>query len=739
MKPVLLLSTIASLGLGSLSSWAQEDRERVALEEIIVTAQKRPETLRDVPISVATLSGERFDALFSGGEDILGLAARVPGLYAESSNGRAAPRFYMRGLGNSDFDLAASQPVSIIFDDVVQENVVLKSFPIFDVEQVEVIRGPQGTLFGRNTTAGIIKFAARKPTQEFDGYTKTSVGGLGTFNNEGALGGSLIDHTLMGRVSLLSQHRDDWIDNNYTGDQGAMGGHNELAGRVQFLWTPTANLDILWNYHLRDFEGTATPFRANIFTPGQKAKLNGNFERDAVFFNQGDNNPQAYENSGTSLKLDWDLGGLILTSISAYEQAEGSSLGDIDGGVAGVGPGFIPFDAVTEDAADVEQLTQELRLASDTNAPWQWQAGLFLFDSTLDVTTLDGFFGATTVTHKNSSWSLFAQSAYDLTDHLTLTGGLRYTYDEKSLAVGAQNVEGFALTIGAAAIQDYDKTAIDDDQVSGEISLNYRLTDASSIFTRYANGFRAQSIQGRDIAFEGNPSVAESETIDSFEIGYKADYFDRRLRLNTSIFYYEVDDLQLTAVGGAGNFNALLNADQGVGSGFEFDLEWVPNARLMFTLGGSYNKTEIQDEDLTTVPCGSGACTVTDPVTVVGGTRLANIDGNPFQSSPETLLNFTARFSMPTGTDGEWFVFTDWAWQGKTLLTLYEAVEYQVDNQFEGGLRLGYVNFVYDLEIAAFGRNITDEENIKGQIDFNNLTGFVNEPRIVGLDIMLRF
>jgi iron complex outermembrane receptor protein len=737
MKPVLFCSAITSLSLVPLSIWAQSDR--VALEEIIVTAQKRPETLRDVPISVATLSGERFDALFSGGEDILGLASRVPGLYAESSNGRAAPRFYMRGLGNSDFDLAASQPVSIIFDEVVQENVVLKSFPIFDVEQVEVIRGPQGTLFGRNTTAGIIKFASRKPTEEFDGYVKTSAGDLGTFNNEGAVGGSLIDDTLMGRVSVLSQHRADWIDNDYTGDQDAMGGHNELAGRLQLLWTPTANLDILWNYHLRDYEGTATLFRANIFTPGESAKLNDNFDRDSVFFNQGDNNPQAYENSGTSLKVDWDLGPVTLTSISAYEQAEGSSLGDIDGGVAGVGPGFIPFDAVTEDAAEVEQLTEEIRVASNYDGPWQWQAGVYLFDSSLDVATTDGYFGQTTVTHENTSWSVFAQSSLDVLSNLTLAAGLRYTYDEKSLEVGAQNVDGFALVTGDATIQDYEKVDIDDDQVSGEISLNYRITDHSSLFSRIANGFRAQSIQGRDIAFEGNPSVAESETINSVEIGYKADYFDRSLRLNTSVFYYEVDDLQLTAVGGAGNFNALLNADQGVGSGFEFDVEWVPNAHMIFTLGGSYNKTEIQDEDLTTVPCGSGACTVTDPVTVVGDTTLANIDGNPFQSSPETLVNFTARFAMPAGSDSEWFIFTDWAWQGKTLLTLYEAVEYQVNNQFEGGLRLGYVNFVYDLEIAAFGRNITDEENIKGQIDFNNLTGFVNEPRIVGLDIMLRF
>ena len=116
------------------------------LEQITVTAQKRTQSIQEVPISIATLNGERFESIFSGGDDILALAVRVPGLYAESSNGRVAPRFYIRGLGNTDFDLAASQPVSIVMDDVVKENVILKSFPLFDVEQVEVIRGPQGCL-----------------------------------------------------------------------------------------------------------------------------------------------------------------------------------------------------------------------------------------------------------------------------------------------------------------------------------------------------------------------------------------------------------------------------------------------------------------------------------------------------------------------------------------------------------------------------------------------------------------
>lgn len=733
-------TSVMLLALGAPGYAMAQDRPPPALEEILVTAQKRPETLREVPMSVATLSGDESEAIFSGGEDILALAARVPSLYAESSNGRAAPRFYIRGLGNSDFDLAASQPVSIIFDDVVQENVVLKSFPIFDVGQIEVVRGPQGTLFGRNTTAGVVKIDSKKPTADSEGYLKLSGGNLGMVNFEGGMGGSLVDDVLMARVSVLSQNRDDWIDNTYTQEQDAMGGLKDFAGRFQLLFSPTDDLDILLNLHTRDLTGTATLFRANALKPGVKAELVDDFERDQVYYDKGDNNPQEYKNSGASLQIDWDVGNITIESISAYEGAEGRSKGDIDGGVAGDGPGFIPFDAVTEDTADVEQITQELRFASNYDAQLQWQTGLYYFDSSLDVTTIDGFFGATSVTHENMSYAIFGQISYEFNSKLTSTFGIRYTYDEKSLVVGEQNVDSFALSIGEAAIQDYPDTDIDDSQVSVEASLNYFITPNSSLFGRLAQGFRAQSIQGRDIAFEGNPSVADSEIISSAELGYKADLLSNSLRLNTAIYYYEIDDLQLTAVGGSGNFNALLNADKGIGQGVEFDLTWLVNRYLELSLGGSYNDTEISDADLTTVACGSGQCTVTDPsVTDGDGNVIASIDGNPFQSAPETLFNVGLKLILPLQNDADIYFYTDWAYQGETHLALYEALEYEVADQYEGGVRLGYISHRDNYEIGLFSRNVSDEENIKGQIDFNNLTAFVNDPRVVGIDFTMQF
>ena len=738
----------------------QDASEEKGLETITVTAQKRTQSLQEVPISIATLNGERFASLFSGGDDILALATRVPGLYAESSNGRVAPRFYMRGLGNTDFDLAASQPVSIVMDNVVMENVVLKSFPLFDIEQVEVIRGPQGTLFGRNTTAGIVKFDSVKPTDSFDAYFKLGMGSFGTQNAEAAIGGGLTDN-VAARLSVFSQTRDDYIDNAFSGQNDAFGGFDEKAYRLQVLFTPSEDLSVLVNVHGRDLDGTASVFRANALTRGSN-DLNANYDRESVYYdanllgNGFDNNPQAYEGFGGSINVEYNMGDVSFTSITALETAEGFSLGDVDGGVSadpaadinGDGtletsyPGFIPFSAVTQDLLnDLEQFTQEIRWASDNEGAYNWQAGAYFFDSSFSVTSIDGFFGASEVFHKNTTWAVFGQSTYELNDKLTVTGGLRYTHDEKSLVVGDQNVDGFALVIGAASVQDYAPLNVDDGKLSYEISANYKVDNSTSVFARYANGFRAQTIQARDVAFEGAPSVADAETINSVEVGFKSDLLDDTLRLNAAAFYYVIDDIQFSAIGGGANNTALINADKGTGLGYEIDAQYLATDELTLTAGFSYNKTEIKDRTLSVFPCGANAtfagnCTVNDALT---SDNRALVDGNPFPQAPETIFNFTARYSVPAGDDGEFYVFTDWAFQGKTNIFLYDSVEFATDDNFEGGLRIGYENFANDYSIALFGRNITDEENLRGGIDFNNLTAIVNEPRVIGVEFKASF
>jgi iron complex outermembrane receptor protein len=259
------LKRLTTLGVGAISFFliVPSVQAQAVLEEIIVTAQKREENIQEVPISITNMSGDRLTARFSGGEDALALASAAPGLHVESSNGRSSPRFYLRGLGNADFTQAASQPVSIVFDEVPMEKVGFKAFPLFDMDRIEVIRGPQGTLFGRNTTAGIIKVDTRRPTDELEGYVKGNIGNYGTFNLEAAVGGPLIEDKLMARVSAITQNREDWVNNAFTGEGDAMGGHNIHAGRVQLLWTPTDNFSVLLLHQMQNSDSTASIFRAN--------------------------------------------------------------------------------------------------------------------------------------------------------------------------------------------------------------------------------------------------------------------------------------------------------------------------------------------------------------------------------------------------------------------------------------------------------------------------------------------
>lgn len=741
-KPSIVLSTSLCALLSSLTS-ANVASDNVTLEEVVVTAQKREQNIQDVPISISTLSEDEIASKFSGGESILALSAIAPGLYAESSGGRTAPRFYMRGLGNADFNDAASQPVSIVFDDVPMEKAALKSFPIFDQQNVEVIRGPQGTLFGRNTTAGIIKFQSRRPSDELTGYTKATLGSLGMVNAEAAIGGALVENVLTARVSLYTQNRSDWIDNDFTGTKEALGGFNEDAARVQFLWTPSEDFSAWLMHQQRSITGhSSTAFRANVLSTGSN-KLNDLFDRDTVEFDGGGNNRADLDGEGTTLKLSWDVGDYSLSSISSYQEAERYSRGDIDGGYGcgfcgqDNGPGFVPFPVDTADDGTFEQLTQELRLASNFDGPLNFQTGLFYFEDKLISKTWDVRDAVSpadlgirsTVTLDNTTWAVFGQGSFDISEELILTAGIRYTEDEKFASYDAPTT-----STQYSFIQTLDPVSLEDENVSWDLSLSYVLDEASQIYSRIASGFRAPTIQTR-IADDPDVTTAKSESIQSFEVGYKADLW-AKVRLNAAIFYYIVDDIQLTAVGGNDNSVRLLNAEEGEGYGVEFDIDYLVSEKLTLSGGVGFSKTQINDGDLTTSTCGSGLCTVLDPVDENGN---AYIDGNPFQHTPLWTFNLELDYVHPLADGDEVFLYVDWKFKGETNDFLYESVEYNFDTQYEGGLRVGYRDASAKFQVAVFGRNITDEENVIGGIDFNNNSAYVNEPRIWGVETSYQF
>ena len=755
------------------AAYAQNEgaQDSATLAEIVVTAQRREENLQDVPLSVTAVSGDQLGAITAGGVDIRGISGRVPSLLVESSFGRTFPRFYIRGLGNTDFDFNASQPVSLVYDDVVLENPILKGFPIFDIERVEVLRGPQGTLFGRNTPAGIVKFDSVRPGDVAGGYGRISYGRFNAVNFEGGFGGPLGEKVSV-RVSGMYQRQDDYVDNVVPGKttKDAFEGYKEYAARLQFLIKPSDDFDILLTGQFRSLDGTARLFRANVFTRGQKG-LNANYNRYRV--STDGKNEQSVDTQNMTARMTYDAGAVSFISVTSYWQGDATSVGDVDGGFGAnflppnlYGPGQIPFTAETRDSVPtLNQFTQEFRIASNNDGPLSYQAGVFYFDEDLSIvsenySTLgdpnnapDGVNIIVSQRQNSKAYGIFGSMTYQLSDQFSVTGGLRYNDDKRDfVAVRSKDSQfpGFLQNPLGTVSRD-----VSDNNLTWDLSGTYAATDDVNLYARVARGYRAPSIQGRILfppatatPLQSGVTVGQSETITSYESGIKSTLLDGRARFNINGFYYELKDAQLTAVGGGVNANRLINADMVRGYGFEADFEFKPFPQLLLTAGISYNSTSIRDANLTTAACGAvrldtfpnvSLCTPLDPIVVAAApfsAAIVNINGNSLPQSPKWIANWTARYGVPVSS-GEVYAFTDWAYRSKINFFLYESVEFQDKSMLEGGLRVGYKTDAFD--ISAFVRNITKDTSAVGGIDFNNLTGFVNEPRIWGVEAGFKF
>ena len=728
--------------------------------DIVVTAQRRSEKLKDVPVSVGTVDRQQLAAVNTGGADIRGLSGRVPSLNIESSFGRTFPRFYIRGLGNTDFDLNASQPVSLVYDDVVLENPILKGYPAFDVDDVEVLRGPQGTLFGRNTPAGIVKFDPVRPGNGRN-YARVSYGSYSTINADGGVGAELEDG-LAFRLSGLWQHRGDWIDNLDDPGKHDLEGYDDLALRAQLQFKPSNELTFRLSGQLRQLDGNARIFRANSFVRGSNHLVGadgGRFKRDEV--RADGTNFQHLRTQNVAGHIEYDFGPATLYSVTSYWHGKVRSRGDIDGGCTEVcasppGPGFIPFFAESQDSVPrLNQFTQEVRVASNHTGPGLgYQAGLFYFDEGLKILSLD--FGApdtptspspsAIVTQHQDSKSLgiFGSVNYKF-GGTTLQAGARWNHDKKTL-VADRLFDIRPIFIGGGPVPET-TTHVRDSKLTWDLSALQEVTPEINLYARVARGYRAPAIQGR-ILFTREVTTADSETTMSYEAGIKTVLLDQRLSFNLDAYYYKTKNLQLSAVGGNTNANLLLNAAAVKGHGIEAELDARPFEGLRLTGGLAYNFTKIHDPSLTVAACGAtsvitppnwSVCTILDPIVVPAApfsSAIVNINGNSLPQAPKWSVNWTAGYEFPAGP-GKIYAYTDWFYRSKIDFFLYKSVEFSDDHELNGGLRIGYKWDKFD--IAAFGRNITNDKSAESGIDFNNLTAMVNEPRIIGVELGVKW
>jgi iron complex outermembrane receptor protein len=713
---------VAFSGLYSGAASAQG----IVLDEVIVTAQKREQSLEDVPASVSAITGEAVRDLLGSAENIRALTNRVPSLNVESSNGRTQPRFYLRGLGNIDFDNNAAQPVGMVFDDVFLESNVLRSLPLFDIQRVEVLKGPQGSLFGRNTNAGLVKIDSVKPSEDRNAYISAAYGDRDTLALEGATNfqSSANSYT---RASVKYQRRSDWIDNTTNGLGDDFGGFDELAYRLQVLIDPSDTFRALIKVHGFHQDGTQPQvFYANGLEVGKKGLRSG-FDETVVRHDLGQAGMEL-DHYGLMANLEWDLDNFTITSITGVDVIENFQSTDVDGGVSDgccgeLGQSLFPV-ATGDGLDDHNQFTQEFRLATESDN-YFFQGGLFVLNEDMTIRSYDILANSTTyVDQQTDSFALFGQAELMASDEFSIILGARFTFDEKDLRV----IPGLNSTAPADSIN------VQDDYLSWDLAFTYDVSDNWSFYGRLANASRGPVTIGRF----GFVSSAETETSDSVEFGFKSTLLGGRARWNTSVYAFVNDDQQLSATGGGANVNRLLNAAEVKGNGIETDFEILITDNFLLIANASYNKTEINDPELADLACGSvPSCTYLDPLIEAGGGPFGEdvvaIDGNPLPRAPEFMGNIVLQYNIPT-SDGDFYIHTDWNYRDDSNLFLHESIEFVADSRWLGGLRIGYRSD-NGLDVALVGRNITDELTVDGGINFNNLTVFINEPAYWGVEL----
>ena len=402
-----------------------EDETPVVLDEITVTAQKREENIQLVPLSITTHS-EKFNLLTGGGGDVKALSGRVPSLLLETSFGRAFPRFYVRGLGNTDFDLNASQPVSMMVDDVVLENPVVKGMPLWDLERTRSCADPRAPSSAA-TLPPASSSSTPSPVEERDGFVQRLLRNLrrrSTCRRRTAaadrdpLDARLGPLPVAVRLDRQRLHRRERRARRLR--------HRRLPRAVPLAGRPTASAPCSTST-AGTLDGTARVFRANILKPGSN-DLASDFSQDKVY--QDGLNDQEISAQGGAFTLNYEFDFGTLTAITGYETLDMFSRGDIDGGFGAVfappsGPGFIPFPSESADGLpELDQFTQEIRLASDTGGALDWLVGFFYFDESLQAETAS----ATTRWRGNvqdgyafqdqdaESWALFTSLDFRPTD-----------------------------------------------------------------------------------------------------------------------------------------------------------------------------------------------------------------------------------------------------------------------------------------------------------------------------------
>ncbi|WP_162299988.1 TonB-dependent receptor [Kineobactrum sediminis] len=684
------------------------------LEEVIVTAQKREQSLQDVGITVSALTGETIEKL--GLYDSNDLSNSIPNLNIESPAGEGGVSVvFIRGVGLNDFATNNSGPVGFYIDEVYAGSSNSQSAALFDIDRIEVLKGPQGTLYGRNTTGGAISLVSRKPGVETEGYVRGSYGNYSTGNDEyrieGAVGGSLGD-TVQARVAGVTYHSDGYmknlVDNSYVEKE-------RWAARAQLNWTPTDRLNVLFNVHGSDNDSDADLYNSSA---------------DENFYEGlSDISPVLQvEQAGASVKLDYTLTDSIeLVSITAYDELDKLHQEDAD---------MLPAPIIhPEYGVEADMFSQELRLSGGSEGA-VWIAGLYYFEENLDQDQGVDLTGAGLPvpyrydnTQELSTWALFGQYEYDLSPTLTLTAGLRYTQLDVDFTSAGTGTFFLDSTVPGGMTDSYRfADDLSEDNVSGKLALNWRPVDDVLVYTSLSRGFKGGGYNGNFHINVDAIGSYDNEELTAWELGTKTRLADGRLQLNAALFYYDYNDAQIfnnAPIPGVGlPSNTIRNADASM-QGLDLDLRWTPVDGLYLQLGLGYVDATY-DED------------IVDPVT-----GPLPIDGLAVQNTPELSAFALASYEWQLGDGGMIAAQIDATYSDDVYYSTFEdsAVGQSAYTLF--GSRLSWHSADDALEVALWGKNLGDKEYAAYVFDLRADFGFLQRmrgvPRTVGIDVQYRF
>ncbi|TDG12648.1 TonB-dependent receptor [Seongchinamella unica] len=547
------------------------------MEEILVTARKREQSLQDVSVSVMALPENLLrDAFITDSEDLTHL---VPSLNLQKGGNPRNSSFNIRGVGTQSFSAGVEPSVSTVVDGVVMGSSGMAFIQLLDVQRVEVLRGPQGTLFGKNSTAGVVHIITQEPSDEFTAsVAATAIESdqwQGGFTAAGPVGDS-VGYRLTG----FYERDEGYIDNVFDGSTYNDRDSWSLRGKLR--WDVSENLSLLWSSDYSDMEGDCCVATLRslepwpVEPPNNQGQVDATLERIAPVVPSERNTRVSHDypdylavtNGGHSLTVDWELGHHTLTSITAYRDFEQQDDTDAD-----MQPGYY-LNVWQSGSTDQDQWTQELRLTSPADQRISYVAGLYYFQQNLERSFSRYIFNGPATSNfevDTLNYAAFGEATWNMTQNWRLVLGARYTEDDLEF-----EFERVSDSVFQPSIPRYSKQ-VDADDLSGKLALEWDAAENMLLYTSFVQGYKGPAFNITSGSTPDNTRAADPETSASFELGLKSSWLDSRLVVNATLFYTEYDDFQAQAT----ESELLLDEN---GNTQDQDGDGVPDRKFSFIL-----------------------------------------------------------------------------------------------------------------------------------------------------------